>query len=112
MCTKNQLDSLLQRAVKVIADIFGDKLNKVVLFGSYARGDYDDGSDVDILIIADIAAEKLSDYKEAIDELCGDLLCDYGVVVSIIEKDAESYNRYKKTLPFYKNIEAEGIKIA
>lgn len=30
MCTINQLDSLLQRVIKVITDIFGYKLNKAV----------------------------------------------------------------------------------
>ena len=35
----------------------GDKLDKVILYGSYARGDYDDESDIDIMVLADIPRE-------------------------------------------------------
>ena len=44
--------------------------------------------------------------------LCGEMLFDYGVVVSIIEKDYDTYSRYANILPFYKNIAKEGVKIA
>ena len=36
--------------------IYGDKLKAVYLYGSYARGDYRPGSDVDVMIL-------LKDYK-------------------------------------------------
>lgn len=112
MCTESQLNILLSHTVSAVQQIFDDKLNSVILFGSYARGDYDEESDIDILILADIPAKDLSSYRKPIDHLCGELLMEYGIVVSIIEKDAETYNRYKSVLPFYKNIELEGRKIA
>ena len=39
-------------------EIFGNKLHDAFLYGSYARGDYDTGSDIDILVTVDM------DYKE------------------------------------------------
>lgn len=112
MCTKNQLDSILKKFKKETKAIFGDNLNSIILFGSYARGDFDNESDIDILILADIPSDELAKYRGHIDSLCGDLLWEYGVVVSAIEKDIETYNRYSNVLPFYKNIEQEGVKIA
>ncbi len=111
MCTQSQLNEILQKVALKSKEIFGGSLNSVILFGSYARGDYEEESDIDILILADIPSHKLSDYREHIDSLCGDLLWEYGVVVSAIEKDTETYNRYSNTIPFYKNIAREGIKI-
>ena len=32
---------------------FGGRLRRIVLYGSYARGDYDAESDVDLLVVAD-----------------------------------------------------------
>lgn len=67
---------------------------------------------IDILILADIPSDKLSDYRDHIDTLCGDLLWEYGIVISAIEKDTKTYNRYANILPFYKKIAKEGIKIS
>lgn len=112
MCTKNQLNGILKKFEQETKNIFGDKLNSIILFGSYARGDYDEESDIDILILADISSEEIANYREHIDTLCGDLLWEYGIVVSAIEKDVETYTKYSNVLPFYKNIESEGVKIA
>ncbi|HED36937.1 MAG TPA: nucleotidyltransferase domain-containing protein, partial [Ignavibacteria bacterium] len=42
-----KLNYLLPELEKRIKDSFGDKLKKIILYGSYARGDYDSESDVD-----------------------------------------------------------------
>lgn len=112
MCSQNQLNEILEKIVLESKEIFGEKLNSVILFGSYARGDYEEESDIDILILADIPSEKLHEYREHIDSLCGELLLKYGVVISAIEKDTETYLKYSNILPFYKSIEKEGVKIA
>lgn len=112
MCTKNQLDEILQRVVAESKQIFGDKLVSVVLFGSYARGDFDEESDIDVLLLVDLPSEALIKYRADVDSLCGELLLEYGMVVSAIEKDLKTYNQYSQILPFYKNIEREGVKIA
>ena len=112
MCTKNQLDEILQKVASESKNIFGEALDSVVLFGSYARGDYDEESDIDILILVDLPSDILSKYRGDIDSLCGTLLWEYGVVVSAIEKDLETFNQYAQILPFYKNIAREGVKIA
>lgn len=112
MCTQNQLDGILLKLEKEVKAIFGSKLDSIILFGSYARGDFDEESDIDILILADMSSKELASYRGHIDALCGDLLWEYGVVVSAIEKDVETYNRYSSVLPFYKNIVQEGVKIA
>lgn len=93
MCTKNQLSEITDSLVVESKKIFGNKLNSVILFGSYARGDYDGESDIDIMILVDLPTEELSEYRAHIDSLCGALLMKYGVVVSAIEKDTETYLR-------------------
>ena len=112
MCTKNQLSEILRQISAGSKTVFGEKLHSVILFGSYARGDYTEESDIDVLILVDLSPEELSKYRTHIDSLCSEVLINYGVVVSAIEKDLISYNKYSNALPFYKNIEREGVKIA
>ena len=112
MCTRNRLSEILGVIAAESKRAFGSSLDSVVLFGSYARGDYDEESDIDVLILVDLPAEELSKYRAQLDSLCGELLIKYGIVVSAIEKDLTSYNKYANVLPFYKSIKREGVKIA
>ncbi len=112
MLSDEKINELLQNLTAETKAIFKEKLNSIILFGSYARGDFDSESDIDILVIANISAVDLCNYRNKIDEMCGTLLFKYGIVVSVIEKDFETYNKYKNILPLYKTIETEGRRIA
>lgn len=46
--------------------VFGNNLQSMILYGSYARGDYSEDSDIDIMIIADVNREDLFKYKKPI----------------------------------------------
>jgi len=89
----------------------GDRLEKVILFGSYARGDYDDESDVDIMIIADIAPEDKNKIRDKIRDLAGDFLWDYNILVSLIITSRAIYYRYLEASGFYKNVRKEGVEL-
>ncbi len=112
MCTDNQLNNLLRDIADSSKEIFRDALHSVILYGSYARGDYDEESDIDIMILVDVPVSELRMFRKQIDKLCGSLLFEYGIVVSITEKDINTYNRYADILPFYQNIKKEGVRIA
>ena len=59
MCSQSKLNQILNEVAAAAKDTFGDDLQSVILYGSYARGDYDDASDIDIMIIADVNREDL-----------------------------------------------------
>ena len=112
MFSGSVLEKILNDLVCGVREIYKDDLHSVILYGSYARGDYDEDSDIDIMVLADVPLQKLGEFSKQIDELCGRLLYDYGLVVSVTERDTQTYYRYADVLPFYKNIEREGIKVA
>ena len=51
MCTRNQLKDISGQMVSIYRDIYGDAVTGVFLYGSYARGDFEKDSDVDIVAI-------------------------------------------------------------
>ena len=48
------LKTILQKYVKDIQSIYGNMLKTVILYGSYARGDFSPDSDIDIMILVDL----------------------------------------------------------
>ena len=61
----NKRDIILRFSQQVKL-ILGDKLDKVILYGSYARGDYNEHSDVDIMILTTLTDEEIEELKEFI----------------------------------------------
>lgn len=78
----DELLKILREVKEKLEEILGDDLVEVILFGSYARGEAREDSDVDVLVVV----KKLPDREEEweIGELMTDLVLRYGVVFSII----------------------------
>ena len=112
MCTKNQLTYISQQVARTAKTVFGDKYNCTILYGSYARGDYDAESDIDIMVIADVPREELSKYKRPLIMLTSELGLEHDIVITVTLKDSETFNRYLGAVPFYDSVKKEGIPIA
>lgn len=112
MCTESQLNIITKSIAKLAKEVFGDKLRSVILYGSYARGDYDDESDIDIMILVDIPREEIWLHKDPILHLASELGLEYNIMVSPFIKDTETFDRFLDAMPFYKNVQREGILIA
>ena len=51
MCTQFQLNEIMKAMVECYRSVYGDQIVDIVLYGSYARGDYTENSDIDIVAI-------------------------------------------------------------
>ena len=112
MCTKNRLETILTSVAAEAKELFKVKLNAVILYGSYARGDYDDESDIDIMIIADVPQEECWQYNIwLIDRIAG-LELDNDILISTHVVELDTFERFKTASPFYRNVSREGVKIA
>ncbi len=97
----------LKKMCSQLHDIYGDNIYKIIMYGSYARGEQTPDSDVDIAVLL-----KKGNTEEMHDKMV-DVVVDYELdlakTLSVVPIEFEHYNEWKDTLPFYKNVDKEGI---
>jgi len=83
---------------------------EIILYGSKARGDSDEESDIDLLILLD--SEVSRQVREKITEITYDLELKYDVVFGIIVEDRDFWNSpLANAMPLHWNVDKEGILI-
>ena len=109
MCTKAQLNEITDKITASAKETLGDKLRNVILYGSYARGDYNEDSDVDIMVLADIENEDAFTLGRPIRRVAGKIELENDMFISVQLKNRDFFNEWKETLPFYRNVINDGI---
>ena len=105
------LNNLMKETYSALSSVFGEKLDEVWLYGSYARGDFDAESDIDIMALVDLPKEQLAMYRRKVSDLSSDLDLKYDVLLSIKLQDKETFLRFSNTLPFFQNVMKEGKRV-
>ena len=105
-----QIDDVIQEFIKGVKSILGERLKKIILYGSYARGDYNDSSDIDIMILTDLSDDEIIKYRDKIWDYAYDIEWNnnFNIMLSPIVKNINKYNQRKMIVPFYMNVQKEG----
>lgn len=108
---KSTHDILLEFTQQV-QRVLGKSLKKVILYGSYARGDYRENSDIDIMVLTTLTDEEIRQIKTTIYDVAFDFQMEYGVDISVVIKNEEHFNYWLGALPFYDNVQKEGVVLS
>jgi predicted nucleotidyltransferase len=103
-----KLKKLLIELKRGLSSLYGPRLKSVYLYGSYARGDYDEESDLDVMIVLSDFDRRVAEIKRT-SELIGNLSLEYGITVSAVfmrEMEWKAGN-----LMLLRNVKAEGLAV-
>ena len=81
------LNEILKKYVEDVHMLYGDRLRIVILYGSYARGDFGQDSDIDIMIFED------------------------DIQIMPIVKNVDHFNKWLRAYPFYYTVRKEGVDL-
>jgi uncharacterized protein len=112
MCSLAELQNIINSVVKAYRDVFGSEMTEVLLYGSYARGDYEADSDIDLVAIVHGERKALQEKLKLIWDVSADLELEHGIIISPTVIPYDEYMKYKEDIPYYKNISLEGVKIS
>ncbi len=100
-------DDMKEELVQGLTEIFQRNMSAIILYGSIARGDATDESDIDIAIV--IKKEMDNQTKRRFISWTADMDIRYERVFSIVDIQEENMKKWERVLPFYQNIRKEGI---
>ncbi len=87
---------------------YGDRLDRLILFGSHARGDANPGSDIDVLVVLKGPVNSIDEINKT-NHAIADLSLKYDVVISCVFIDQETFNH--RFGPFLRNVRREGVAL-
>lgn len=105
----NNVQKIVNDFLKKVEAVLGNRLRKIILYGSYARGDYNKSSDIDIMILTDLNNVEIEQYRNTISDIAFDIELETGFIISPLIKNIEKYNDRIDVVPFYMNVNKEGV---
>lgn len=105
------INALLGQYVKEIGEIYGDHLKSVILYGSYARGDFAPESDIDIMILLDLPDMEICKYRNRLSGLTYDFNEEHDTDIKPIAKSEAHFKKWLNAYPFYANVQREGVEL-
>lgn len=102
------IDKVKQEATEMVKTLMGDDLCEVILYGSCARGDYTDDSDIDIALLVNCNRMEAKKYDDALAGISANLAMDYFVVVNFASLPCDEFHEKRAWYGFFRNIDLEG----
>ena len=91
-----------------VEEIYGSRLVRVVLFGSQARDDAEEGSDIDVMLVLQGEVNPNKEIQRLLPFSTG-LCLTYDVEFSCVYKSETDFNREQS--PLMLNVRREGVVV-
>lgn len=102
-----EVNAVINEFVQSVKVLLGCHVQNIILYGSYARNEERENSDIDILLLVDLPANEIKRIQNDIYDLAFELELASGKDISPVIINSVQFNYWKDTLPFYRNAEKE-----
>ncbi len=107
-----RISDIMEDFARNVRKILGKSLDSIIVYGSYARGDYSEFSDIDVMILVSFENEEINKISDKISDLAFDFMMNYGVDISPVIVNIDHFNYWVDNLPYYRNVRDEGVKLS
>ncbi len=108
MRTFQVIDDIVSEIKKFLLKHYGEKIKKVIVYGSFAKGEATTDSDIDILVVVDDSLDPRK-VEEKLDDLLFEILLNRNELVSVIAVNETMFENYRS--PLLLNVKEEGITV-
>jgi len=108
---KDTLIKALEEFVAQAEKTYAGHVRQVILYGSYARGDFREDSDVDVMILVDLPQEELWEYRKQLMGEVFDINLEYDTMIVPTTVNEAHFREWVAVYPFYQNVQKEGVEL-
>ena len=109
--SQDEISAITIEIVEEVRKLLKGNIHKIILYGSCARGDFGSESDIDIMIIMNCKKEDTCRYRKQISKVASRIGLKNDIEISLLLRDRDTFERCGNVLPFYKNIQKEGVAL-
>ena len=107
-----ELQKIMSALISDCKDMFGEKLSEVRLYGSYARGEQTEYSDIDVMILLDMNDIEARKHLISVCDMASEISLAYDCVnVAPHICSRGRYDKMKALPGFYFNVMSEGVSM-
>jgi predicted nucleotidyltransferase len=103
-----RIEQLANRVKGHLIKMYGEKIRKVILYGSHVRGEAKRDSDIDILVLVDKSLNPF-EVRKSLSDFLFDILLEEGELVSVIALHEHFFENHN--YPFMLNVKREGVRV-
>jgi len=111
MCSQQEARGIIDQLSERIRALYPKEELDVILFGSYARHNADEDSDIDVMYLVDAPRQEIALKNWQVGAAAADLLLEHGVVISPIVENRAYFLSHASIMPFFRSIQQEGVRI-
>ncbi len=108
---EERIKNIMSEIHEELMKLFGGKIERIILYGSYARGDFNLESDVDIMILLNCDQREIKEKRKNISRIASRIGLKNDIMISLLARNCDDFENEMEYQPFYQNIEREGLRI-
>jgi predicted nucleotidyltransferase len=106
MKTIHDIAPALTAFTNAVRTLYGSRLERIVLFGSFARGTAHEGSDVDVAVVLKGDVQEMAEIETMLDAIT-DTILEHCIAISVVPLSEQRFT--SNAVPLVRNIRQEGI---
>ena len=104
-----ELKEITDEIVSLIINNGKLHIDKIILYGSYARGTADDESDIDIMILCNDSRKDVSENKRDLWRMADKVGYEHDILVQTTFEERGFFEHWVDDMPFFRNVRDEGV---
>ncbi|MCM1143101.1 MAG: nucleotidyltransferase domain-containing protein [Blautia sp.] len=102
------IEKVKLEATEMVKLLMGKDLMEVILYGSCARGNYEDDSDIDIALLTKCNRIEAKKYNDSLAQISTELAMKYFVIINFVSLPYNEFIEKRTWYGYFKNIDVEG----
>jgi len=104
----NLINAVKTESTYLVRNLMQEDLVEMVLYGSCARGDYTEDSDIDIALLTKSDRLEVKKYDEKLAAIATELAMKHFAIVNFVCLPYEEFEEKKAWYPYFRSIATEG----